>query len=87
MDRLYRCQFSWWCDGQSDTPANQKAWLKSLKLAITVYFGHSEDPTNGALWYHADYANPYWSDTLIVGNKIGQHIFYLKKRQPKYASN
>lgn len=86
-DRLYRCQFSWWCDGQSDTPANQKAWLKSLKLAIRVYFGHSEDPTDGALWYHADYANPYWSDTLVLGNKIGQHIFYLKKRQPKYALN
>ena len=85
--RRNRCQFSWWCDGEPDKPLNQKAWLKSLKLAITVYFGHSEDPTNGALWYHADYANPYWSDTLIVGNKIGQHIFYLKKRQPKYASN
>jgi len=86
-DRLHRCQFSWWCDGQSDTPSNQKAWLKSLKLAMTVYFGHSEDPTDGALWYHADYANPYWSDALVLGNKIGQHIFYLKKRQPKYALN
>ena len=80
-ERLHRCQFSWWCDGESDKPLNQKAWLKSLKLAITVYFGHSEDPTHGALWYHADYANPYWSDTLLVGDKIGQHIFYLKKKQ------
>jgi spore germination cell wall hydrolase CwlJ-like protein len=85
--RRNRCQFSWWCDGEPDKPLNKKAWLKSLKLAIKVYFGHSEDPTDGALWYHADYANPYWSDTLIMGNKIGQHIFYLKKRQPKYASN
>jgi spore germination cell wall hydrolase CwlJ-like protein len=84
-DRLYRCQFSWWCDGQSDTPSNQKAWLKSVQLAITVFFGHSEDPTNGALWYHADYAKPYWSDSLVLGSKIGQHIFYLKKEQPKYA--
>jgi len=85
--RRNRCQFSWWCDGEPDKPLNKKAWLKSLKLAIKVYFKHSEDPTDGALWYHADYANPYWSDTLIMGNKIGQHIFYLKKRQPKYASN
>ena len=85
--RRNRCQFSWWCDGQSDKPLNQKVWLKSLQLAIAVYFGHSEDPTDGALWYHADYVNPYWSDSLVLGNRIGQHIFYLKKTQPKYASN
>ncbi|MGB5741396.1 MAG: cell wall hydrolase, partial [Sedimenticolaceae bacterium] len=84
-ERLHRCQFSWWCDGHSDKPLNQKAWLKSLKLAIAVYVGHSEDPTHGALWYHADYANPYWSDTLVVGEKIGQHVFYLKKKQREYA--
>jgi len=86
-ERLHRCQFSWWCDGQSDKPLNQRAWLKSIKLAIRVYYGHSEDPTDGALWYHADYANPYWSDALVLGDKIGQHIFYLKEKQPKYASN
>ncbi|MGB5451284.1 MAG: cell wall hydrolase [Sedimenticolaceae bacterium] len=86
-DRRYRCQFSWWCDGQPDRPLNQKAWLNSLQLAIEVYFGHSEDPTDGALWYHADYVNPGWSDALILGNKIGQHVFYLKKKQPKYALN
>ena len=85
--KLHRCQFSWWCDGRSDKPLNQKAWLKSRKLAMKVYFGHSEDPTQGALWYHADYADPYWSDTLVAGKKIGQHIFYLKKSQRKYASN
>ena len=85
--RLHRCQFSWWCDGRSDEPLNKKAWLKSIKLAIKVYFGHSEDPTEGALWYHADYANPYWSDTLVLGNKIGQHIFYLKNEPPQYALN
>ena len=29
--RLHRCQFSWWCDGQSDKPVNQKAegWCAS----------------------------------------------------------
>jgi len=85
-ERLHRCQFSWWCDGQPDKPLNQRAWLESLKLAVRVYFGHSEDPTDGALWYHADYANPYWSDALVLGDKIGQHLFYLKEKQPKYAS-
>ena len=86
-EQRYRCQFSWWCDGQSDKPLDERAWLKSLELAIKVFFGDSVDPTNGALWYHADYVNPYWRDALILGSKIGQHIFYLKKKQPKYASN
>jgi spore germination cell wall hydrolase CwlJ-like protein len=86
-ERLYSCQFSWWCDGRPDKPLNQKAWLKSHKLAIEIYFGHSVDPTDGALWYHADYVNPYWSDALVVGNKIGQHIFYLKEKRPKFALN
>lgn len=86
-ERLNRCQFSWWCDGRSDKPSNQKAWLNALQLAITIYFGDSEDPTNGALWYHAEYVNPYWSDTLTIGGRIGKHIFYLKKKQPKYALN
>ena len=85
--QLYRCQFSWWCDGRSDKPLNQKAWQNSLQLANAIYFGQSKDPTDGALWYHADYVSPYWSNSLTMGGKIGQHIFYLNKKQSKYALN
>jgi spore germination cell wall hydrolase CwlJ-like protein len=85
--RLHHCQFSWWCDGQSDKPLNRKAWVKSMKIANAIYSGHSEDPTNGALWYHADYVNPYWKDELSVLIKIGQHVFYEKKRRSEYAFN
>jgi len=76
--RLYRCQFSWWCDGQSDKPVDQKAWRQSLRLAQDIYLGFLEDTTDGALWYHATYVSPYWSKKLLQGPKIGQHIFYLK---------
>lgn len=79
---LHRCQFSWWCDGQSDRPKNQEAWVKSLRLACMVYFGVLEDTTGGALWYHATYVKPYWSDSLIEGDRIGQHVFYLENRNP-----
>lgn len=79
--RLHRCQFSWWCDGQSDKPVNQKAWGRSLRLARKIYLGTLEDTTDGALWYHANYVKPYWSDLLLQGDKIGQHIFYLENRQ------
>jgi len=80
---LNRCQFSWWCDGQSDRPLNQQAWVKSLRLAWKVYFGVLEDTTGGALWYHATYVKPYWSDSLLKGNRIGQHVFYLENRKPE----
>lgn len=79
--KLHRCQFSWWCDGRSDKPVNKRAWDKSLRLAREIYLGMSEDTTNGALWYHATYVKPYWSDILRQGDKIGQHIFYLENRR------
>jgi hypothetical protein len=85
--RRYRCQFTWWCDGRSDTPINEKAWQRSLELARVIYRGHAEDPTDGALWYHADYVSPQWSASLVSGKKIGQHLFYLSKKQSEYAFN
>jgi hypothetical protein len=85
--RRHRCQFSWWCDGRSDLPKNEKAWEQSLDLAWEIYQGHAKDPTEGALWYHADYVSPKWSASLILGKKIGQHLFYLDKEQSVYALN
>jgi spore germination cell wall hydrolase CwlJ-like protein len=77
---LHRCQFSWWCDGRSDRPVNRKAWDQALQLAQEIYLGGLKDTTDGALWYHAVYVKPYWSDILRQGDKIGQHIFYLENR-------
>ena len=72
----YRCQFSWWCDGQNDHPTNWRAWQRSKALARRIYWDYSEDPTAGALWYHADYVTPSWRNSLAPGPKIGRHIFY-----------
>lgn len=82
-----RCQFSWWCDGRPDEPLNQRAWRDALQLAKAVYFGNSEDPTDGALWYHASYVSPYWTKGLTAVKQIGQHVFYRKTAQPQYAMN
>jgi len=76
QQRRYRCQFSWWCDGQSDRPRNQSAWNASIEIAREVIVGQSADPTGGALWYHADYVSPYWRTAFKRGPKIGTHIFY-----------
>ncbi len=74
--RRNRCQFSWWCDGRSDRPRNRTAWNSSLRIAQEIIVGLSSDPTDGALWYHADYVRPYWRKAFTRGPKIGQHIFY-----------
>lgn len=72
----YRCQFTWWCDGQSDDPSNKAAWERAQAIARAIYWGYSQDPTEGALSYHADYVNPNWGKSLVRGPQIGQHIFY-----------
>ncbi len=77
--RLHKCQFSWWYDGLSDIPASRSGWERSVELAFMVYWGQTLDPTHGALWYHADYVDPYWRGDFIQGRQIGRHIFYLQR--------
>ena len=74
----YRCQFSWWCDGLSDRPRNQPVWEESQLVAWLLLQGRMSDPTDGALWYHADYVMPYWGRIFKAGPKIGRHIFYVE---------
>jgi len=78
---LYRCQFSWWCDGKSDTPTELTAWNKSVELARLIVNGQSEDPTSGAKWYHADYVQPGWAGRLEKTTQLGRHIFYTDPPQ------
>ena len=72
------CQFSWWCDERSDRPVHAKSWAESRRIASQVYDNAAADPTGGALFYHADYVEPFWRTNMIEGPKIGRHIFYNK---------
>lgn len=78
---LYRCQFSWWCDGKPDKPRNAASWNNAVRIARAIYLEDSTDPTGGALWYHADYVSPYWKTAFLRGPKIGNHIFYKDTRR------
>jgi spore germination cell wall hydrolase CwlJ-like protein len=71
-----RCQFSWWCDGRDDRPQNPTAWEKAVDTANRSLLGLAEDPTDGALYYHADYVSPRWSRTFERTARIGNHLFY-----------
>ena len=74
------CQFSWYCDGKSDTPHDDTVWEKSRKFARDMYVhGEYRGITEGATHYHANYAKPFWSKKLNRITRIGAHIFYWEK--------
>ena len=53
-------------------------------IAVFVYINYERvtDPSNGAMFYHADYVNPKWPN-MIRTNVIGRHIFYNRKSYNK----
>jgi len=82
-DALYypiknRCQFSWYCDGKSDTPYDKKRYNELLKFAYIIMNDEIPfiDITDGALFYHASYITPSWAKTKQRTTVIGDHIFY-----------
>lgn len=78
------CQFSWFCEGKFDvkslTHFNDSLYNGVRELAVYVYANHDkiEDPSHGALFYHADYVNPKWRNVTYL-TQIGRHKFYDKK--------
>ena len=71
-----RCQFSWYCDGKSDTPKEKSAWLYSQLVAHNVVRGYVKDNTDGSIYYHANYVRPFWSKHYEHTVTLGSHIFY-----------
>lgn len=83
------CQFSWYCEEKPKrisytknlTSAQERLYNDIRDLAIYVYLNYDrlDDPTKGALFYHADYVNPYWAKDKVQTTQIGRHIFYVRK--------
>ena len=77
-----RCQFSWYCDGKSDTPHNRKKYKELLDLSKAIMYNEISfvDITDGALFYHADYVTPGWAKTKQKTVEVQDHIFYRWKK-------
>jgi len=75
---LYRCSFSWFCDGKDDEPDyNSRSWTLALDHASIVLSGKIVlDITEGATHYHATYVRPAWAKTKTRTTRIDKHIFY-----------
>lgn len=74
--RRYRCQFSWWCDGQSDKATDREAWKNMIFYAKLMLNDSLTDPSNGALFYHTDSVEPYWAESMEQVATVGNHLFY-----------
>lgn len=77
----YRCQFTFACDGRTDTPRERRAWLRSAELAKEVYAEFATGESVGALpgsalYYHTTAVRPSWASTYSAVATIDSHIFY-----------
>lgn len=81
------CQFSWYCDGKSDTPnlhnvLERKAWEMATKVARAALEGKLTDFLGRSTHYHATYVNPGFANVPSRYQRltqVGKHIFYHDK--------
>ena len=74
------CQFSWWCDGKSDSPKEHNSFQTSKSLARLMIDDGQYISVVGkdATHYHTDDIKPYWADNMVKVEQVGKHIFYAK---------
>jgi hypothetical protein len=79
------CQFSFTCDGKTDTPRNDAQWSQAQDIARRIMAGELWLPEVGySTYYHANYVSPYWAGSMSKIDKIGRHIFYKKRNEQPY---
>ena len=81
----HRCAFSFYCDGKSDRPKNERAFFIARSLAWSALNGHIKDATGYATHYHASYVQPSWAVTLVPTRVIGDHIFYRGRNEVQWS--
>ena len=75
-----KCQFSFWCDGRPERPAEKEAWKKANSIAALLLFTKVDIiGLEQATHYHATWVTPRWSKFLEPCTRIGQHIFYAEQ--------
>lgn len=70
-------QFSWYWDGKSDIPKEEKAWESAMMVASAAMDGTGHSDLQDVTHYHAIYSKPYWKDYMTKVAQIGDHVFYV----------
>ncbi len=71
------CQFTFWCDGKSETPRDADLWAVAQEVAAEALERRPPDPTGAALFFHAESlgAAP-WKIPRERTTRIGRHVYY-----------
>ena len=83
--RMYACQFTYTCDGNSDVIREQAAYNRVAKVARLMIDGAERNLTEGATHYHTTAVSPSWARRFPQTAHIGSHLFYRQGTQT--ASN
>ena len=74
------CQFSWYCDGKSDSVHDKKAWAIAVGVADRALRGNTVGAVSkNAIYYHSTRVRPYWAYTKRLVAVIGRHRFYTDR--------
>lgn len=52
------------------------AWEQAKEVSTLTLYGMIKDPTNGALYFHANYIKPKWAYIKQQTISLGSHVFY-----------
>jgi spore germination cell wall hydrolase CwlJ-like protein len=72
----HRCQFSFACDGRTDTPYESRAWETAKRISRIALEGGWRDLSGQATHYHATYVDPSWRSAMMKTAAHGRHVFY-----------
>ncbi|MGE8066283.1 cell wall hydrolase [Pseudomonas sp. NPDC089569] len=73
------CQFSWWCDGKSDSVQEEAPYAMAKEIARKALNKQLPDRTGGALYFHDRTVHPDWAKEYINTVDIGLFRFYKPK--------
>lgn len=76
--QIYRCQFTFMCDGKKEVVSEHAAWDRAGKIAKMMLDGKARDLTEGATFYHTHAVRPRWARVFHQTTTIGEHRFYRK---------
>lgn len=70
------CQFAFWCDGKGDKPEERETWRLARQVARQILAERPDDPTGGALFFHATDIDVPWRVERERTAEIGGHVYY-----------
>jgi spore germination cell wall hydrolase CwlJ-like protein len=73
---IYRCQFTYTCDGLAENIREPRAWRRVGKVARLMLDGAPRVLTQGATHYHTLAVDPRWASQFALVSTIGEHAFY-----------